>query len=707
VRPILELRDLAVEFATRDGVVRAVDGVDLAVPRGQTLGIVGESGSGKSVTALSITRLLDPPGRIARGQILLDGEDLVQYSERDLLNVRGKRISMIFQEPASSLNPTVTVGEQLFEALRTDKYDAWRRGALPGLARSVKEMVRPNKDRAATARADAVTLLRSVHLSSPEVALRRYPFMLSGGMLQRIMITIALASRPEILIADEPTTALDVTIQAQILQILRERKAASDLTTVIITHDLGVIAEMCDRVAVMYAGRIIEEASAADLFHAAKHPYTRGLLASMPSIERAIRARRPIEGSVPDLIGLRAESCFFAPRCPLKTDVCLTERPPLAAVSDGQVVACHAYTHPAMKHLSQKIPKLWEEGEVSAPAEPPAADRLLTPLLEARGLTKHFGQSRGVVRAVDGIDFAVWRGETFALVGESGCGKTTTGELVLRLQEPTAGDVLFEGASIVRARGRELRALRKRMQVVFQNPRSSLNPRMRIADILREPLEAHHDARAATKGAVRDLLATVGLRETMSDRYPHEVSGGQAQRVAVARALALSPDLVVLDEPTSALDVSVQTQLIKLLERLQADLRLTYIFISHDLRIVRHFSDRIAVMYLGKIVESGRTQDVFGAPSHPYTQALLSAIPRLDPRAHRERVVLAGEVSSDIPSGCRFRTRCPLATTYCTDNEPPLRPLEDGRMVACHYATPDGTFTAQPVDPLPANLIGG
>ncbi|HEU5287203.1 MAG TPA: oligopeptide/dipeptide ABC transporter ATP-binding protein, partial [Candidatus Limnocylindria bacterium] len=511
MRPILEIRDLAVEFATREGIVHAVDGIDLAVPRGQTLGIVGESGSGKSVTALSIMRLLDSPGRIARGEILLEGEDLVRKSERQLLDVRGKRIAMIFQEPVSSLNPTVTVGEQLFEALRSDKYDAWRRGILPGLARSVKEIVRPNKERAAAARADAVDLLRSVHLSSPEAVLRQYPFMLSGGMLQRIMITIALGSRPDILIADEPTTALDVTIQAQILQILRERKAAADLTTVIITHDLGVIAEMCDRVAVMYAGRIVEEAAAKDLFHEPKHPYTRGLLASMPSVERAIRARRPIEGSVPDLIGLRKESCFFAPRCPLATDICATERPPLASVAEGKLVACHAYTHPVMKHLSGTIPALWEGGEPPAVAEPATADQMPTPLLAARNLKKHFPRSRGLVRAVDGIDFDVWRGETFALVGESGCGKTTTGELLLRLQEPTEGDVQFEGRSIVHANGRELRGLRKRMQVVFQNPRSSLNPRMRVGAILSEPFDAHKDATLQAKASVEALLDMVGL----------------------------------------------------------------------------------------------------------------------------------------------------------------------------------------------------
>lgn len=697
-RPVLEVRGLEVEFATRDGVVRAVDRVDFAVSRGRTLGIVGESGSGKSVTALSIMRLLDPPGRIARGEILLDGEDLVRLPERKLLDVRGKRIAMIFQEPATSLNPTVSVGEQLFEALRVDKYDAWRRGALQGLARSVKEMVRPDRKAEAAALKDALDLLHAVHLSGAKAVLRQFPFMLSGGMLQRIMITIALGSRPELLIADEPTTALDVTIQAQILQILRERKAAADLTTVIITHDLGVIAEMCDHVAVMYAGRIVEQASAVDLFGAPQHPYTRGLLASMPAVERSMTALRPMEGSVPDLIGLRAESCHFAPRCPLATDICRSERPPLAAVGEGQLVACHAYSHPEMRHLSRQVHALWTSDrspavDVSASRE----DEL--PLLEVRGLVKHFRRLGSLVRAVDGVEFDVRHGETFALVGESGCGKTTTGELLLRLQEPTAGEVRFEGRSIVRAHRVELRALRRRMQIVFQNPRSSLNPRMRIADILREPLAAHHDPRARSKTAVTELLATVGLRERLADRYPHELSGGQAQRVAIARALALNPSLVVLDEPTSALDVSVQTQVIKLLEGLQADLGLTYVFISHDLRIVRHFSDRIAVMYLGKIVELGPTEDIFRAPRHPYTQALLSAIPRIEPGSPRGRIVLMGDIASaaDVPTGCRFRTRCPLATPYCAEHDPPLRRLDDGRTVACHYVADSGDLTERPV----------
>ena len=704
--PLLEVKGLSTVFATRDGLVRAVDNVSFTVRPGETVGIVGESGSGKSVTALSIMGLIDHPGRITDGTIRLGGDDLRKMSEAELLHVRGKRIAMIFQEPATSLNPTVTVGEQLFEALRQDKYDAWRRGLLPGIGRSLRDLARRDRAKMKAEHEEALGLLRSVYLSQPELMLRKYPFMLSGGMLQRVMITIALASKPELLIADEPTTALDVTIQAQILQILRERKTAAGLTTIIITHDLGVIAEMCDRVVVMYAGRVVEEAPVQRLFDAPRHPYTRGLLASVPSLERPLDAAQPMDGSVPDLIGLAAETCHFAPRCPLATDLTRSARPPLVEIAPGEHVACHIYSDVDMRPLAARVGEIWGQGRAQ---EPRRAERRTTmseePLVEVVGLRKEyparagfFGGRSGVVRAVDGVSFDVRRGETFALVGESGCGKTTTGELLLRLQQPTAGEVRFDGRSILAARGNDLRRLRRRMQVVFQNPRSSLNPRMRVQEILAEPFQAHGDPRAGSRTAIAALLESVGLRARLADRYPHELSGGQAQRIAVARALALDPELVVLDEPTSALDVSVQTQLIRLLRSLQERRGLTYVFISHDLRIVRHFSDRIAVMYLGLIVESGTTAEIYQAPAHPYTQALLAAIPRARPGETPNRPMLVGEVgSSDADQvGCRFRARCPFATALCADVRPPLAARRDGREVACHYVNEDGVFVPSP-----------
>ena len=704
--PLLEVDGLSTVFSTRDGLVRAVDGVSFTVRRGETLGIVGESGSGKSVTALSIMGLVDLPGRITDGTILLEGQDLRRMTESELLHVRGKRIAMIFQEPATSLNPTVTVGEQLFEALRQDKYDAWRRGVGPGLLRSLRDLVRRDRTKARAEHQEALALLRSVYLAQPELMLRKYPFMLSGGMLQRVMITIALASKPDLLIADEPTTALDVTIQSQILEILRERKAAAGLTTIIITHDLGVIAEMCDRVVVMYAGRVVEEAPVARLFDAPRHPYTRGLLASMPSLERPLDAARPMEGSVPDLIGLPANECHFAPRCPLSTDLTRSTRPPLVEVAPGEHVACHIYSDLGMRPLAARVGEIWRQDIAPRVASLERVVADARPLVEVRDLRKDyparagfFGGRSGVVRAVDGVTFDVRRGETFALVGESGCGKTTTGELLLRLQQPTSGDVRFDGRSILAARGKDLRKVRRRMQVVFQNPRSSLNPRMRVQDILAEPFRAHGDARAGSREAIAALLDSVGLGARLADRYPHELSGGQAQRIAVARALALDPELVVLDEPTSALDVSVQTQLIRLLRSLQERLGLTYVFISHDLRIVRHFSDRIAVMYLGVIVETGTTAEIYRAPAHPYTHALLASVPRVRPGERAERPLLAGEVGSAAQEwvGCRFRARCPFATAMCADVRPPLAPRRDGREVACHYVNEEGMFVPSPL----------
>ncbi len=703
---LLEIRDLATHFRTRDGLVRAVDGVDLSVGRGETLGVVGESGSGKSVTAMSLMQLVEPPGQVVRGKVLLEGEDLLAMTEREMLHVRGKRLAMIFQDPSTSLNATVSVGEQLLEAVKIEKYDAWRAGPLRGAGRALRDKVLPDRAYERRSRASAVDLLRSVHLSSPAERLGQYPFMLSGGMLQRVMITVALAAHPEVLIADEPTTALDVTIQAQILDILRERKAARGLTTVLITHDLGVIAEMCDRVAVMYAGQIVEQATATALFAAPKHPYTQGLLASMPSIDQPTAAA-PIQGSVPDLITLPENECHFVARCPFAMEVCTTTRPLPFTLEGGRTVACHLYSEPLehQRRLRREPVAVSAEQPVTATVIPLKVASAA--LLEVRDLSKHFQIRKGlfgmaaVVRAVDGISLEVNRGETFALVGESGCGKTTAAELMLRLQLPTSGDVLFEGRSLLAASGRQLKDLRQNMQVVFQNPRSSLDPRMRVKDIIAEPLFAHRDARYGARGAVEELLGMVGLSRRLGDRFPHELSGGQGQRVAVARALALRPKLVVLDEPTSALDVTVQAQLIRLLEQLQAELGLTYVFISHDLRIVRHFSDRIGVMYLGKIVETGPTETIYTAPRHPYTRALLAAVPKGTPQQRGDRPLILGEAleAGALVGGCRFRDRCPLAREVCAEVEPPLREVGPGQWSACHFAeeTPSLDTAAGPV----------
>jgi peptide/nickel transport system ATP-binding protein len=698
---LIEVRDLRVEFPTPAGVVAAVDGVGFDVDAGETVGIVGESGSGKSVTALSMMHLIDPPGRVAGGSIRFHGEDLLGRGERAMLDVRGKRIGMIFQEPFASLNPIATVGTQLREAVQADVYDAWRRGPVPGLAHTVGRWLHPGsrrrQDREGAAR--GAGLLRSVRLPDAEEAFRKYPHMLSGGMLQRVMIAVAMASRPALLIADEPTTALDVTIQAQILEILRERKAQSGSSMVLITHDLGLIAEMCDRVVVMYAGRVMESAPTAALFAQPRHPYTRGLLASMPSVHRPVGMLAAMDGAVPSMVGINPAQCHFADRCPLATELCRTRRPPVVDMGGGRTVACHAFSDEGMRAAGAGRRDPWSLATApNGRHHPPRAGERdeAGPILELRGLRKEFAPrgrlrvtSNRAVRAVDGVSLEVRRGETLALVGESGCGKTTLAELILMLQEPTAGEVVLDGVPVGSAAGRRRSGLRRRVQIVFQNPRSSLNPRLRIEQILREPWQSQ--GRRPARGEVPRLLATVGLDGAVARRYPHELSGGQAQRVAVARALALRPDVIVLDEPTSALDVSVQAQVLNLLRALQAEMDLTFLFISHDLRVVRNVADRVGVMYLGKLVELGPTAELYQAPAHPYTRALIEAIPDADPSAVRERLVLAGDVPSPtrVPSGCRFRTRCPMAAAICAEKEPELREVRPGYKAACHFAVAD------------------
>jgi peptide/nickel transport system ATP-binding protein len=716
--PLLDIRGLQVEFPTPDGLVRAVGGIDLAISAGETLGLVGESGSGKSVTALSILQLLDPPGRVVAGEVLLGGVDLLKLAERKMLSVRGKRIGMIFQEPNTSLNPTVTIGSQLMEVVRVEDFDAWRSSFVRGFVRQIRRRPGTRRSYKRDSLSVGESLLRSVYVPDARQALVRFPFMFSGGMLQRAMIAVALGAGPELLIADEPTTALDVTIQAQILHILRERKKADGLTLLLITHDLGMVAEMCDRVAVMYAGRIAETAPVIELFDEPLHPYTRGLLASMPSVIRPRRTLPTIEGAVPELIGLFGSSCFFAPRCPLATEICRTEAPLTVAVRSGHTVACHVYSHDAMRPLLPQLRMLWNTAPgtvraVGASAAEPVRpqrpdDAAASTILEAIGLSKHFkvrGGGPATLRAVDGVSFDVRSGETLALVGESGCGKTTTGELILMLQRPTAGDVRFDGRSIFRSSPREQRRIRRLMQVVFQSPRSSLDPRMRVKDILHEPAAgvARRDGAVVTKP--RELLTMVGLQSRFMDLYPHQLSGGQAQRVAIARALAVRPRFLVLDEPASALDVSVQSQILNLLNNLQTEFGLTYLFISHDLRVVRNIADRTAVMYLGKVVEIGPTEQMYRRPMHPYTEALIASIPTAHPALRRERAILPGEVpsSASIPSGCRFRTRCPVADTVCREVTPEFREIAPGHWVACHFA-PNATARAE-TPPLSGGLV--
>jgi len=668
---LLEVRGLKTYFHTEAGTVKAVDGVDFLIRKNETLGVVGESGCGKSVTALSIMQLIDQPGRIEAGRILFEGEDLRKKSRREIQHIRGNRISMVFQEPMTSLNPVHTIGDQITEAIvfhqKMDRKEAMRK---------------------------AVQMLELVGIPDPAQRVREHPYQLSGGMRQRVMIAMALSCNPSLLIADEPTTALDVTIQAQILELMRGLKSDLGASIMIITHDLGVIAEMADSVVVMYAGKVVEYSDVHALFASPRHPYTMELLDSIPRItDQPGRRLQPIEGSIPDVLHLPT-GCSFSPRCRFAVAHCRAHEPDLQVLPDGRQARCWMYSpkHAPLFPPQESVRARKDEarGARQGGAEPEV-------ILSVRGLTKHFPVKGGVfqtvvghVKAVDGVSFDIRKGETLGLVGESGCGKSTAGRLVLRLQEPTSGTVTFEGRDLFALGTRELRAQRRNLQIIFQDPFASLNPRMSVGDILAEAFVIHGERQNRELAArVARLLEQVGLQPDHAKRYPHQFSGGQRQRIGIARAIGLNPKLIVCDEPVSALDVSIQAQIINLLEDLQARLGLTYLFIAHNLSVVKHIADRVAVMYLGKIVEISSTSNVFDRPSHPYTEALLSAVPVPDTRAQRKRVILRGEVPSprNPPPGCHFHTRCPYAMPTCRSVEPELVDRGGDHLVSCHLRT--------------------
>ncbi len=649
MKPLLAVRDLVTEI----GAARVVDGVSFHVAAGETYALLGESGCGKSMTALSLMRLLPDGGRVASGAVTLDGENLLALPERAMREVRGGRMAMIFQEPMLALNPVIKVGEQIGEALALHQH-------LAG----------------AVAHDAARALLDAVGVPDAARRLDSYPFELSGGLRQRMMIAMALAGQPRLLIADEPTTALDVTIQAQVLEVLRRLKAERQMGMLLITHDLGVVAENADRVGVMYAGELLEEGTRASFFAAPQHPYSRMLFEALPRPGDGGRLVT-IPGQVPKLDGT-LQGCRFAPRCPHAVERCRREIPGWQVVA-GQRVRCHL--------AGQLAGAASREAFAAAPAARPAA-----PLLQVDGLKVHFPIRRGLlqrtvghVRAVDDVSFAIEAGRTLALVGESGCGKTTVGKALLRLIEPTAGEVVLDGEAIAAS---TLDRLRRQAQMVFQDPFSSLNPRMRVADILLEGMDALGvGAAGERRDAVARLLQQVGLPDDAGGRYPHAFSGGQRQRIAIARALAVSPRLVICDEPTSALDVSVQAQILNLLKDLQAELGLAYLFITHNLAVVDYLAHAVAVMYLGRIVEHGAAAEVLGTPRHPYAQALVSAVPRIEAQAGREIIRLAGDQPSplDPPAGCHFHPRCPHASDICRKTYPDRTDLGNGHWVRCHW----------------------
>jgi len=666
--PLLKIEGLKAYFDTPEGTARAVDGIDLVIARGETLALLGESGCGKSVSALSLLRLLpQPAGHIAGGQVWLDGKDLMRQPEREMRTVRGRRIAMIFQEPQTSLNPVLTVGEQVREALP-------ERGALTR----------------AQAREKVIELLRAVGIADPARCVDEYPHQLSGGMKQRVMIAMALAAKPDILVADEPTTALDVTIQAQILDLLKDLQKRTGMAILLITHDLGVVAGMADRVAVMYAGQIVEQVSRAAFFAAPKHPYSQKLFRSLPSRLKRGTALEIIQGSVPRLTQ-PFHGCRFADRCDYAWPLC-RERDPGWNESGGTGVRCHLY-QPGVNPPAVARPRATE------PAPGETISEAGAPLLRVRDLKVHFPIYRGVfrhvvghVKAVDGISLDIPCGRTLALVGESGCGKTTAGKGILQLLRPTSGSVMYEGEELTALSPRALRPLRRQFQVIFQDPYGSLDPRMLVGEILEEGMRAQGlgGDRAERTARAAELLAHVGLPRDALGRYPHEFSGGQRARIAIARALTVEPQLIVCDEPTSALDVSVQAQILNLLKRLQDELGLSYLFITHNLSVVEYLAHEVAVMYLGRIVEHGRVEEVLDAPRHPYTEALLAAVPRIDGPGARPAIRLGGDIPSPAnpPRGCHFHPRCPHAMDVCRARYPGETTASPTHSVRCHlYGT--------------------
>ena len=667
--PLLDIRDLHTDIEIRSGVVHALSGVDLHVNPGETLGIVGESGSGKTMTALSLMGLLPQGGSVSSGQIILDGQDLTKLALKEKRKLRGTKVGMIFQDPLTSLNPTMKIGLQVCEPLRVHE------------KLSKKEALER-----------AVEILKRVGMPRPEVVINNYPHQLSGGMRQRVMIAMALVCKPRILIADEPTTALDVTTQMQILDLIDELRDEYKMGVILITHDLGVVAGHTDRVAVMYAGRIVETAPTKTLFTEPKHRYTSSLMAALP--ERALAAGTKlfsIPGAPPSLTNL-PKGCRFAARCLWATDECRAGYPDLNG-DENHTFSCF---HPVQEgdESPAVLQAMMDSGkaEDAVDATGQISHEVLLDVKEASRVYESAGsgffkRDKGVVSAVDRVSITVNKGETYGLVGESGCGKSTVGRLIAGLESPSGGAIELDGRDLAKLKGRDAVRIHRDVQMMFQDSYAAMDPRMRIDQILAEPMSIQKTGNARQIAErIMEILEQVGLTEEILDRYPHEFSGGQLQRIGFARSLTLAPDLIVADEPVSALDVSVQAQVLNLMKDLQQELGLSYLFISHDLAVVQYMADRIGVMYLGRIVEEGPAHEVVKNPKHPYTKALIDSIPVPDPEfQHDESAIkLTGEPPSAVnpPEGCRFRPRCPFAGEECK-----VQPMltDETHRVACHH----------------------
>ena len=657
---LLSVQNLKTYFRTPDGLARAVDGISFDIAPNEIFALVGESGCGKSVTALSVIQLVaQPAGFIAGGAIYYKEQDITRLPEVEKRRIQGNDIAMVFQEPMTSLNPVFTIGYQISEAIRQHQ-------DLRGTA----------------ARNAAVEMLDLVGIPEPAARYDEYPHQMSGGMKQRVMIAMALSCRPGLLIADEPTTALDVTIQAQILELIQRLQQELQMAVLLITHDLGVVANIADRVAVMYAGKIAEMGTWEQLYKTPQHPYTVKLLESTPARDKRGTQLHTIAGRVPKATAYN-DGCRFADRCPKVMDGCETIPPILHVVNGSEHnVACHLYNpEPPFNAVSTGASKLELETDADKIEDAPTRTAEAQPQLQVKNLCVHYPIQKGIfkktvgyVYAVDDVTLDIPRGKTLALVGESGSGKTSFGKAILRLGVPVKGDLVYDGVNIATITRQHIHPYRKQMQIIFQDPYASLNPRMTIGAIIQEGMQAHGIGESVEErqNRVAELMQRVGLSPDMVTRYPHEFSGGQRQRISIARCLAVDPEFIVCDEATSALDVSVQAQILNLLKSLQTDFNLTYLFITHNLSVVEYFADEVAVMYLGRIVERGTTEEIFDSPKHPYTRALLSAVPKMDPQTGVEKIRLEGDVPSPInrPSGCYFHPRCPEVMPICKDTYP-------------------------------------